>query len=61
MRSFIHKALPVGRKAKRVRMKPDVVVMVANKIEGMTQKTYLEEGHVTNVVDYFPVQRGIAT
>ena len=37
MRSFIHKALPVGRKAKRVRMKPDVVVMVANKIEGMTQ------------------------
>ena len=39
-------------------MKPDVVVMVANKIEGMTQKTYLEEGHVTNVVDYFPVPKG---
>ena len=58
MRSFIHKGLPSGRKAKRIKMKPEVVEMVATKLEGMTKRCYLEEGHVTNVVDYFPVPKG---
>ena len=60
MRSFVHQALPCGRKStKRVKMKPEVRAMVlAEKIEGMMKRMYLEEGHVTNSVDYFPVPKG---
>ena len=60
MRSFVHQTLPSGRKAKRVKMNPEVLAMVANKLEGMTKRSYLEEGHVTSVVDYFPVAKGDA-
>ena len=58
MRSFIHGSLPAGRKTKIVRMQADVVAMVATKITAMVKRSYLEEGHVASVVDYFPVQKG---
>ena len=34
------------------------MAMVASNIEGMATKLYVEEGHVTNVVDYFSVPKG---
>ena len=58
MKSFVKNSLPVGRKSKRVKMSPEVRELVAEKLEGMHNRHYLEEGHVTSSLDFFPVPKG---
>ena len=60
MRMFVQSALPVARKRKMpMKLSPSVKVLVADKIDGMSRRFYLESsGHVANLVDYFAVPKG---
>ena len=60
MRIYVQSPLPVGRKRmKKVKLSPEVRVLVAEKIEGMCNRYYLEStGHVANSLNYFAVAKG---
>ncbi|KAI2503870.1 hypothetical protein MHU86_10595 [Fragilaria crotonensis] len=62
MRMYVLSPLPIGRKrATRVKLSPVVQALVAEKIEGMCKRYYLEStGHVANSLDYFAVPKGEA-
>lgn len=52
MRMYVQSQLPVGRKRQKVRLKPEVQALVAEKIEAMCKRYYLESsGHVANSLD----------
>jgi hypothetical protein len=60
MRMYVQSPLPVGRKRmKKIKLSPAVKTLVAEKIEGMCKRYYLEvSGHVSNSLDYFAVPKG---
>ena len=62
MRMYVQHKLPIGRKRmKKVRLAPDIQRLVADKIESMCRRFYLESsGHVSNSLNYFAVPKGDA-
>ena len=58
MRSYIHGSLPVERRPKKVKIKPEFKRLVTLKIEGMTKRNYLETGHVSSALNFFAVPKG---
>ena len=62
MRMYVQSPLPVGRKRmKKIKLSAEVKALVAEKIEGMCKRFYLEgSGHVSNSLDYFAVPKGDA-
>ena len=60
MRIYVQGPLPARRKrTKTGSLRPDVKAQIAEKIDGMLKRFYLESaGHVSNCLDYFAVPKG---
>ncbi|KAI2498994.1 hypothetical protein MHU86_15498 [Fragilaria crotonensis] len=60
MRMYVRTPLPVNRnRMKKVTLSSEIKALVAEKIEGMGKRFYLEaSGHVSNSLNYFAVPKG---
>lgn len=61
MRVYVRSTLPVGRnRLKSIKLSSDIKILVADKIEGMCKRFYLESSghHVSNLLSFFSVPKG---
>lgn len=55
---FVADQLPTKRRQKPARLQADQQALVAEKLEGMVSRDYLEVGHVASTVHFFSVPKG---
>ena len=58
MQIYVSGSLPQGRRRKSLKLTDDQREVVAKKIDGMVNRRYLTEGHVTSSLHYFAVPKG---
>jgi hypothetical protein len=58
MKIFVQSTLPQGRRLKQIKLAPAIRTLVADKVDGMLKRGYLDTGHVSNSLHYFAVPKG---